>query len=587
MQCGKDKLEALRQEMDKAGVDCLLLPRTDAYQGEFIAPHDERLAWLTGFTGSAGYAVIMLEAAYIFTDSRYTLQVKQEVDLACHEVINSQETKPLDWLKAQFASGAFQVAGIDPWLMTCRDVSVLEEAGLPLQVLEENLVDALWEEQPAAPSEAVEVFPLRIAGRSPAEKIADVVGFLQEQELDGYVFCDPQDVAWLLNIRSSDVPYTPVALSRLVVTLEGRVIWAIDPARVSKDVLEVVGLGDDLLVVTPEDFVYEMREVQACGADGAQMPYALKVLIEAQGARMQTCSNPVPLWRAQKTEAEQRSLKEVHERDGLAVMRTMCWVEEQFTRGIAFNEVDVDLALQRERGRNRDYRGASFGTIAGFADNGAVVHYRAEAQTAKEITEPGVLLIDSGGQYAGGTTDITRTMVLGELESELLEDVRAAYTAVLQGHIAVATARFTRETTGRDLDALARQPLQAIGLDYGHGTGHGVGCFLSVHEYAPSISPRGEGTYLPGMLLSNEPGYYEEGRFGIRLENLVLVQEDEQGLYFETVTLVPFDMRLVNQAHLSVREKEWLRLYHERIREVLSSQMDQLGKDWVQSLVQA
>jgi Xaa-Pro aminopeptidase len=573
-----DKLAALRAELHKRGVDGFIVPRADEYQGEYVPARAERLKWLTGFTGSAGTAAVLPQKAMVISDGRYTLQLAQQVDATLFDTQNSSDGDTLaGWLAAQAAPGT--KIGYDPRVMTGSDVdglrAKLKAKNIELVALDSNPLDAVWADQPAAPMDKVSVFPDAVAGRSAADKRADIAQAVNDAGGTAMVLTMPDSIAWLLNIRGTDVPHVPTALSYAVVHGNGDVDWFIPAAKITPEVRQ--HLGNHVRVREPAELAPAMAAL-AQAAQNDNKPVLLDPATSADwfrrtlaghGAKVAALKDPCVLPKAIKTKEEQAAIIDAHVRDGAAMARFLKWVDDNAPGG-GLTELDVEAQLLKFRQKDADLSDTSFDTIAGWAGNGAIVHYRATPATNATIMPPGILLIDSGGQYkSGGTTDITRTVAVGKPTQQMKEH----FTLVLKGHIAVATARFPEGTKGPAIDAMARRALWDRNLDYDHGTGHGVGCYLAVHEEACGISTReGAFPFRPGMLISNEPGYYRANAYGIRIENLVLVKEDgaregskRKMLAFDTVTLAPIDRRLVAPELLDAQELAWLNDYHDRV----------------------
>lgn len=575
----------LRREINRQKADGLILPRTDEFQSEFLAPCSGRLEWLTGFTGSAGAAVILADRAVVLSDSRYTIQLRQQVDGALYETADSMETPPGIWLARQGIRDL--TIGYDPWLHTPRQLEKIREdlsgISIRLQAMEANPVDAVWAGRPAFPDAPVSLFPDEIAGRSAAEKRERIALDVRGAGAQACVLTAGDSICWLLNVRGADVEFSPLVLSYALLHGDGSVDWFVDETKVSGAVRKKLGAA--VRVVPPEGLRGALAAMQGqkVWLDRRSAPAAIEDILLAHGAEVLDRKDPCVLPKALKTREEQAAIRQAHIHDGVAVVRFLKWLDEHEAPG-DLTEIGVAEKLEDFRKGAPCYKGPSFGTIAGAGPNGAIVHYRASAETDRVLDRDSLLLIDSGGQYEGGTTDITRTVAIGAPTQEMREN----YTRVLRGHIAVAKARFPEGTRGVQIDALARAPLWAAGLDYGHGTGHGVGCYLCVHEEAASISPRGEEPFQAGMLISNEPGYYKEGAYGIRIENLVLVREEGKILHdgramlgVETVTLAPFDPRLIVSEMLTEEETLWLRAYSEQIRMTLDPFLDADERIWL------
>jgi Xaa-Pro aminopeptidase len=553
------KLTALRTQIKAHDLDGYLVPQTDAYQNEFVPVCYQRLPWLTGFTGSAGMAVILHDQAVVMTDGRYTIQVREEVDPHLYATADSVKTNVATWLKTNAKN--IQKLGYDPQLFTFEQIEKLNkdvsDTDIELVSVSENLIDKIWENRPQKPDTQIEIFPHHIAGFTTAQKLDFVAETITAKKADACFISAPESVCWLLNVRAQDTPCTPLVLSEVLVRRDGSALWFIDGARVTDDIRAHIGDRVQALNDKPMD--------QWGGKvllDFKRSAIAWKARLENAGCIVKNMKDPCIDRRACKTISEIDSLKTAHKIDAIAVTALLDWIEENQKKAIT--ELDIVAKIDDLRRAHPTYRGESFNSIVGAGSNGAIIHYRPSVKTNRTIEQGTLLLIDSGGQYAKGdvygTTDITRTIAIGPPTDEM----REMYTRVLKGHIAVAQAVFSPDTTGKDIDARARQYLREVEKDYPHGTGHGVGCYLSVHEEATSLSSRSEDTLKPGMLLSNEPGYYKEGAYGIRLENLVLVTEKTHNMLgFETISFAPFDERLIVSDMLNAQEHRWLTAYHE------------------------
>lgn len=575
MKSTQEKITALRALIREKQLDGYIIPKADEFQGEFVAPYAERLKWLSGFTGSAGTAVVLADKACVLTDGRYTLQLKAQIDTDVFEPADSVKTGVHGWLKEQAPQGA--VIGCDPMLHTPDQLKKIQDETpqITLRPVSENLVDAVWKDQPARPQNPVTLFSEEIAGRSAAEKKKLVAAAIRAQGARAAVITLPDSVCWLLNLRGSDIDYIPVALSYAIVYADDKkpVGWIADHHTLGGGLpqgVEMVTLGT----------VHELGGGPVL-LDCARSAQWFKTALEDAGAEVINAKDPCIEIKAVKTPSEFEAIKQAHILDGIALCKFFCWLEKQ----TGINEMDVGEKLQEFRSLHPAYKQPSFPTIAGYGANGAIVHYRAGEHTSKTIQEGSLLLVDSGGQYydgktIAGTTDITRTVAMGSPTEAMCRH----FTLVLKGHIALARAHFPRDTTGAQIDALARQPLWDEGLDYAHGTGHGVGCYLAVHEEATSISVRGTEPFAAGMLISNEPGYYEEGAYGIRTENLVFVIEREDKFEFETLSLCPVDQSLVVKDMLGEGEIQWLNDYHARVYEVLHAGLqDEEERAWLRA----
>lgn len=572
----REKLQKLRDVMADQAVDAYLVPRTDEYLGEYVAACSERLAWLTGFTGSAGLAIVMAYKAVVMSDGRYTIQLDAQVDGDLFERVDSQEVTAEDWLAGAITKG--QVIGYDSQLHTPAQIDIFEKAGFSLKAVSDNLIDLIWMDRPAPPMSKVSLFPEKYAGVSAATKIKNVQTVLAKNKCDAVIITLSDSIAWLLNIRGNDIPFIPVCLSYLIVPAEGKAKWFLNLEKLSEDVKaalssDVEFFSENALERNLQDFA-----TQKIWYDPKRSSLWFKNILQEHGAILFEADDPVVLPRSCKNESEQGAMKSAHIRDGVAIAKFLHWFD---TTKDPLDEIAVEKKLESFRRQADTFKEPSFSTIAGWAGNGAIVHYRADTETNKKITTDNLLLLDSGAQYVDGTTDITRTIAVGMPS----EEMRVNNTLVLKGHIALASAVFSKGTTGKQIDELARQFLIEKGLNYSHGTGHGVGCYLSVHEEAASISPRGEQPLAAGMILSNEPGYYKAGEYGIRIENLVLVKEAaDNKLCFETITLAPIDKRLIVVEMLSEQEKEWLNNYHAKVFQVISPLLEGESQKWLEKV---
>jgi Xaa-Pro aminopeptidase len=584
---GARRLAALRADLKRRGLDGLIVPRADRYQNEYVPPCAERLAWLTGFTGSAGVAIVLDDRAAIFVDGRYLVQVREEVDGSTFSVEHLVEHSPAAWIEENLRPGA--KLGYSPWLHTVdgaeRLANACEAAGGTLIAVQDNPLDACWNDRPPPPRGAVVLHNLRYAGEDAAAKLARVRAEMSKHRADALIVSDPQAVSWLFNIRGSDVPHTPVVLAFTIVPLTDRPAIYIDNRKLGGEPRD--RLAEIAELREPGDFEADLavlgKAQRTVRLDPALCPDAIVRLIGENGGKVLRAADPIAPMKAIKNAAEIAGAHAAQARDGVAVTRFLAWFDREAPRG-TLTEIDAVEALESFRRDTGGLKDISFPTIAGAGPNGAIVHYRVTSKTNRRIEPNELILIDSGGQYEDGTTDITRTLVVGTPSP----DMRRNFTLVLKGHIAIARAVFPDGTTGAQLDPLARQFLWRDGLDYDHGTGHGVGSYLSVHEAPPRISKLGVTPLKRGMILSNEPGYYRRGAYGIRIENLVLVTEaplvaDAEKLLhaFETLTLAPIDRRLVEPALLTHEDAAWLDFYHERVRDTLAPLVDAQTREWL------
>lgn len=584
---GPKRLALLRAALAEAGVGGFIVPRTDEYQGEYVPACAERLAWLTGFTGSAGIAVVLDGAAAIFVDGRYTTQARRQVDGRAFAHVAIAETRPSEWIEAHLPAGA--KLGFDPTLHTRAEVRRFEKAcaaaGATLVPLTENPIDTVWTDRPEPPVAPVELHPESLSGRGATDKIAALQGDIARAGADVGLLTATDSIAWLFNIRGNDIPHIPVVLSSALVPADGRPTLFVDPRKLSNAVRD--GIEEIADVAQPSELAGRLA---ALGADGRAVlvdpeltPEAHLRAIEAAGGRLVEAQDPILAARAVKTSAEIAGSRAAHHRDGVALVRFLKWLDDRSASG-GFGEIEAVTALERFRAETGLLREIAFDTISGAGEHGAIVHYRVTHRTDRRADPGELFLIDSGGQYADGTTDVTRTVPVGTPTDEM----KVRFTQVLKGHIAIATARFPVGTSGAQIDALARISLWKAGCDFDHGTGHGVGAYLSVHEGPQRISKLGHAALEPGMIVSNEPGYYKPDHFGIRIENLVLVTTpapipggERDMLAFETITLAPIDRRLIVPSLLGADEIAWLDSYHQRVQGALVGDLDATERAWL------
>jgi Xaa-Pro aminopeptidase len=583
------RVDALRAELKRRRLDGFIVPRGDEHQGEYVPRRAERLAWITGFTGSAGAAVVLLDAAAIFIDGRYTLQAKQQVDGAVFEQRHLVDEPPHDWLGAHARTG--MRVGFDPWLHTADGIAKLrvaaQRAGAELVAVDQNPIDSVWTNQPPEPIAPVRVHAEKFSGRSAADKRAELAAKLKAEGLAAAVITAPDSLAWLLNIRGADVPHAPLPLGFAILRADGLVDLFMDPRKLLPSVIP--HLGNQVKVESRDGFGPALDRLgQQKGRvllDAATAAVWIGDRLERAGAEIVRGQDPCALPKACKNEVELQNTRNAHVRDGVAVTRFLAWLAEEAPKG-HLTELDAAARLFEFRAMGESFRDTSFTTISGAGSNGAIVHYRASAASNARIAPDMLYLVDSGAQYLDGTTDVTRTVAIGTPTPEQ----RDRFTRVLKGHIALAMARFPKGTSGSQLDALARASLWQAGLDYDHGTGHGVGSYLSVHEGPHRISKvPNTVALLPGMIVSNEPGYYKTGAYGIRIENLIAVCEvDQPGAErplfgFETLTVAPIDRALIDLTLMTPAEIQWLDAYHARVRQTLNPHVDGAVALWLDS----
>ena len=587
-----DRLNRLRGRMAAEGLTGFLIPKADEHQGEYIAPCSERLAWLTGFTGSAGTACVLADRAAIFVDGRYTLQAADEIDAQAFAIRHTSKAPLVEWLTENLKTG--DVLGVDPWLVTktqqTRLETVCERTGAVLKLVDGNPIDDIWTGRPGKPMNPVTPLPREVVAESGGDKRNRVSKDLSLAGLDAYVLTQPDSIAWILNVRGGDVPFTPLPLSFAVLHDDGSIDWIVERGKLAPETVAAV-LGDAVRQVAPENFgdVLEALggKAKRVGIGHALAPVAIHDRLTQSGALVRDVEDPCAKPKACKSDRELSGVIAAHVRDGAALGNFLCWLDDTASRG-SVTETQAAERLEKFRETNDRFRGLSFPTISGAGPNGAIVHYRVAPETNRAL-EPGSLyLIDSGAQYLDGTTDVTRTIAIGDPT----EEMRRVFTLVLKGHVAIADAIFPEGTTGSQLDVLAREHLWRAGLDYDHGTGHGVGTYLSVHEGPQRISKLGNGVALePGMVISNEPGCYKPGAFGIRIENLVAVAKaetpeggDRPLMRFETLTLAPLDRRLIDAALLDDGELTWVNAYHERVFKTLSQRVLAETRPWLEAV---
>ncbi|MEH6495414.1 MAG: aminopeptidase P family protein [Pseudomonas marincola] len=584
----KLRLADLRAEMTSLGIDAFIIPLNDEFHGEAAPASSERLKWLTGFTGSAGYAAVLKDKAAIFVDGRYTLQVRQEVDVQLFEPCNVPQITLSEWFADNMKEG--EIVGFDPWLHTESGVTTLKTAldksNLNLKSLPENPIDRVWDDRPPAPLALVVPHTDRFSGQSSRDKRAEIADILTKDNVDAVVHTLPDATAWLLNIRGADLPSTPFALGFSILRKDQTVDLFLPPEKLSTDLSAHLGNGVRLHApdqLSEQLFALKGQTVQIDPATTSQ--WIVNKLTEA-GATITRAADPCLLPKATKNETELAGTRNAHIRDGVAVTKFLEWLSIETPKGTV-DEISAEQKLYSFRAEGGNFKDTSFATISGAGPNGAIVHYRVTPKTNRKLEAGNLYLVDSGGQYLDGTTDITRTVAIGTPT----EEMKDRFTRVLQGHIALALAKFPVGTTGSQLDALARMPLWKQGLDYDHGTGHGVGSYLSVHEGPHRISKMPSPVALrPGMILSNEPGYYKTGEYGIRIESLVAVKAAEAPdgaeraiLEFETLTFAPIDKNAINSEILDNSEKQWLNAYHQNVWEKVSPFVGETTLKWLKA----
>ncbi|MEX0590041.1 MAG: aminopeptidase P family protein, partial [Xanthobacteraceae bacterium] len=567
-------------------LDGFYVTTADPHQNEYVPPSEERLAWLTGFTGSLGAAVVLKDKAALFVDGRYTLQAKEQVDGKVFAIEHLVERPPHEWITENLPKGA--TLGYDPWRTTLDGVERLEKAveraGGKLVAVDDNPVDTIWSGRPAPPSAPVKLHDLKYAGEPAEQKLARIREELAKAKFDAAVLSDPASIAWTFNIRGGDISHVPVSLSWSIVPRDGQPLLFVDGRKLSNEVRDALARLADLREPGElEIALTKFAKGKTIRLDQATAPRRLADLIETAGGKISKGADPVLRMKAVKNAAEIAGARAAHLRDGAALVRFLAWFDREAPGG-KLTEIDAVAALETFRRETGKLKDVSFATIAGSGPNGAIVHYRVTKKSNRKISPGELFLIDSGAQYEDGTTDVTRTIAVGKPT----EEMRERFTLVLKGHVAIARSVFPDASTGAQLDPFARRALWAAGLDFDHGTGHGVGSYLSVHEGPARLSKLGTAPLAAGMIVSNEPGYYRAGAYGIRIENLVLIVQsaappdaEKKLLAFDTLTLAPIDRHLTEPRLLTADELEWLDRYHERVRATLDAYLDAETRQWL------
>ena len=591
---GKPRVALLRQWLAANGLDGFIVPRADEHQGEYVADRSARLKWLTGFSGSAGVAIVLAARALMFVDGRYTLQVRSEVDLDIFAIESLVDNPPASWIKDNLGKGAR--LGFDPWLHTLSEVKALktsaEQSGAVLVPLEENPIDVIWKDQPEPPRAPVEIHPIGFAGELAKDKLVRLAAAIGKDGATHAVLTDPSSIAWAFNIRGGDVPHTPLALGFAVLAADGSHQLFMDQRKFSRTVAAYLTQLADLH--EPGEFEAAIAALAKGGAKIALDPVLaaekLKMLVEGNGGTVVAAPDPARIPRATKNQAEINGSRAAHRRDGAAIAKLLCWLDRQ--KPGTLDEIAVVTRLEETRRQTGEetqmpLRDVSFDTISGAGPNGAIMHYRVSHATSRKLADGELFLLDSGGQYQDGTTDITRTVPIGTPT----EEMRERFTLVLKGMIGISMLRFPAGTRGSEIDAVARMALWKHGCDFAHGTGHGVGSYLAVHEGPQRIARTGTEKLLAGMMLSNEPGYYKGGSYGIRIENLVLVTAVEPvdggdiAMHdFETLTLAPIDKRLIRTDLLTRDELHWLDEYHARVLAEIGPMLEGETLAWLEKV---
>jgi Xaa-Pro aminopeptidase len=586
------RLAALRAELTKRGLDGFVIPHSDEYQSEYLPECNERLAWITSFTGSAGAAVVLRDKAAVFVDGRYTLQVQQQTDTKLFAPRDLIAEGPNGWLETNATKGAR--IGFDPWVHSAANADALrasvEKAGATLVPTDGNPIDAVWTGRPAAPTAKAVAHAMNLAGESAESKRMRIAEDVKKLGADAAIVSLADSICWLLNIRGGDTPHTPFVLSFAILNSDGSTDLFMDDRKSSPELLQ--HLGNAVRVRDPKDFepALDALKGKTVIADANWTAAGAFTRLEKAGATVKRGVDPCQLPKACKNAVEIEGTRKAHIRDGAALTRFLAWMAREAPNG-HLTEIEAAETLEGYRRQTGSLTDLSFDSISGAAPHAALPHYRVTKSSNRKINRDEIYLIDSGGQYPDGTTDVTRTMIVGTPSAEMKD----RFTRVLKGHIALATMKFPEGTTGAALDAFARKPLWDAGLDYDHGTGHGVGSYLSVHEGPQNISKKPiQQALKPGMICSNEPGFYKAGEYGIRIENLVVVSEGKQVaggerpmMEFETVTWAPIDLDLVEVSLLTTDERKWLNAYHATTREKLSALVDDETRGWLEKATRA
>jgi len=581
------KLAQLREAMIKEGIDALIVPKADEHQGEYVGPHSERLLWLTGFDGSAGFAIILSHKAGLFVDGRYTLQAAQQVDTSCFEIVPIAEVSGPAWLIQHLKPGS--KLAYDPWLTTEYEIQnyakSIENNNIKLFSLERNLIDKIWLDRPEKPCQPIYLHPLEFAGQDFKEKLKTIAGDLKKKQASAGIMTMTESVSWLFNIRGNDYAFIPTTSAYAIVYDTGKADIFIDKRKVSN---EVCLYFNDFVTIKPfESFEENLRALGQLKAriviDPLTAPVQSIYAVEQAGGKVLRDNELTTSLKACKNTAELEGMRRTHIRDGVALTTFLHWIAQEGPKG-DIDELQAVAKILEYRQKFLEFKMPSFSTISCSGPNGAIIHYRVNPETNRKIQSNDIYLIDSGGHYIDGSTDVTRTIAIGNTTQEQ----RDRFTRVLKGHIALAMSVFPQGTSGSQLDILARHALWQAGLDYAHGTGHGVGAVLNIHEGPQRISNAPNHVALkPGMILSNEPGYYKEGAYGIRIENLVIVTSvdisgaEKKMLGFETITFAPIDIKLIDLTLLADPEIKWLNNYHQEVYDKLSPFLEQEVREWL------
>ena len=587
-----ERTSRLRAKLESLGFDGFVVPRADAFMGDSVPACSERLRWLTGFSGSAGVGIVLINKAAVFIDGRYTLQVQDQVNLSIYDVFNVNECNPWTWAAKHLNKGSR--LAFDPWLLTdalhSQYKRKISEIGAEFVAVKTNPIDEIWVDQPAPPLAPITTHSMRFAGKSSQEKRMSVLDRLIGAKQDAALITSLDSIAWLLNIRGGDVPFTPLALSFLLICADGKVHWFVDKRKLLPHVTK--NFDSDIIIQDIEQIGLILKEIVSkltnISVDKSRVPIFLVSVLENAGTKVINGPDPCLLPKACKNDIEVEGIRAAHIRDGVAMTFFLAWLDKMAPKGLV-TEISAAEYLEDCRSRGNLVRDLSFRTISGTGPNGAIVHYDVTSKTNKLLQPGDLYLIDSGAQYLDGTTDVTRTIYITGPDGGPSSEEKDRFTRVLKGHIAIATAEFPIGTCGSQIDILGRKFLWEVGHDYDHGTGHGVGSYLCVHEGPQRIAKGSGGEALkPGMVISNEPGFYKAGMFGVRIENLILVRKKDNAgrgslnwLGFETLTCVPIDTRLVEKSLLTKDEITWLNNYHSFVRQKIEPMVDPETAYWL------
>ena len=574
------RLSMVQAELKKNNLSGYLVPRSDVHQGEYVAACDERLSWLTGFTGSAGICIVGNDRAGVFVDGRYSIQAKKQTK-SPFQVIQWNKKNFLQWIEKNIVKGEI---GFDPWLHSNKEIIGLSEAfadkGISF-VPSDNLIDKVWLTRPLRVSSQVMSYPLKLAGLTAKDKCQQIAEIIRFKKADTAVITLPDSIAWLLNLRGNDVVHNPILHAFLIINGKGKIKLFCENENISNS---ISGLENFVKVSSVESFETALTKLKGSVLlDETTVPFAAVKILQSNGCKLIMGEDPIILPKACKNHVELKHARMCHKRDAVHMCEFLSWVDRQSEN--KFDEIDAVIELENIRRKDENLKEISFDTIAASGPNAALPHYRVNYSSNRTIKKGEVLLVDSGGQYLDGTTDITRTIAIGTQSKE----VKDAFTRVLKGLIAISELKFPCGTSGRDIDAFARAPLWKIGQDYAHGTGHGVGHYLSVHEGPQRISKFSDVEFKEGMIVSNEPGFYKEGKFGIRIENLILVKDselktDNSFLEFETLTFVPIDRRLISMSLLDSYELKWINNYHSQCWKCAKDLVTAPTKAWLKTM---